>query len=306
MDLAQRLLIARARFRYALDRNLGGDPRSRRQFAAERPILGGTPARILADLMERGVAVAALDELLGRPDPGRWAAIVAIAGRYLQEALGRMGAEPRTRFGGVDGRNNPGARGVGAGPAVAIDDPLFRLGLEPCVLDVVNSFFGLRSKLNQYSLRLSMPRSENLAPRQSAQAWHRDQWGQVKVFLYLTDVDEGNGALEYIPASRRGGRHAGLCPMPAGHGADGYLHPPEAQVEARVPREDRVCCASPIGSVVFCDTSGLHRGGYALDRPRLIATWAYYRPSAQVLRDFRCLEDGKVGPLTPAAAHALS
>jgi hypothetical protein len=293
--------IARARFRYAIDRHLGCDRRSRRSFASRRPVTTGPMARNLAELAGRGVAIAMLDELLGRPDPGRWDRIVAIAGRYLECELGRMGIGSPS-----GGRSGPDAARPTPEPGVAIDDPLFSLGLEPCVLDMVNSFFGLCSRLKQYSLRLSMPRAVGSAPRQSAQAWHRDQWDQVKVFLYLTDIDEGNGALEYIPASRRGGRHAGLCPMPAGQGVDGYLHPPEALIEAHVPREDRVCCASPVGSVVFCDTSGLHRGGYAQDRPRLIATWAYYRPSAQVPRDFRCLADGKVAPATPAAAFALS
>jgi hypothetical protein len=290
MKLSERMDIARARFRYAIDRHLVLDPRSRRSFAAHGTIPTGAAARCLGELAGRGIAIISLDELLGRPDPDRLAQIVAIAGRFLERELGRVGP--------VAGRTAPGT-------AVAVDDPLFSLGLEPCVLDVVNGFFGLWSRLGQYSLRLSMPRPEG-SGRQSAQLWHRDQWDQVKVFLYLTDVDERNGALEYIPESRRGGQHAGLWPMPAGHGADGYLQPPEGLVEALVPREDCVCCASSIGSVVFCDTSGLHRGGYALDRPRLIATWAYYRPSVPVTRDFRCLKDGQAGPLTPAAAVALS
>jgi Phytanoyl-CoA dioxygenase (PhyH) len=304
MGLSPPMQIARARFRYAIDQKIARDPRSRRLFAANRPVLKGTPARVLATLADRGIAIASLDDLMGRSDPERWAKIVAIGGQYLDGELGRMGVG--SPDGGADERRTGAeAGGAGATPAVAPDDPLFGLGLCPYVLDVVNSFFGLWSQLCQFGLRLSMPRAD-VTPRQSAQAWHRDQWDQVKVFLYLTDVDEGNGALEYIPASRRGGQYAGLCQMPAGFGADGYLHPSSALIEQSVPAADRTCCAAPMGSVVFCDTSGLHRGGYALDRPRLVATWAYYRPSARISRDFRCLHDPHAPPPGGAAAFALS
>jgi hypothetical protein len=84
------------------------------------------------------------------------------------------------------------------------------------------------------------------------------------------------------------------------------LQTPAELVEERVPTEDRITCSAPRGSLVFCDTVGLHRGGYASTRPRLIATWAYYRPAALATRDFRCIGWDDPEPRTDPVAFALA
>jgi hypothetical protein len=94
--------------------------------------------------------------------------------------------------------------------------------------------------------------------------------------------------------------------MPAGDGPDGYLQTAAELVEERVPAEDRFTCSAPRGSLVFCDTVGLHRGGYASTRPRLIATWAYYRPAALATRDFRCVGQNGSEPRNDSVAFALA
>jgi len=274
-NVAERAAIVNARSHYALNKHLLRDPQSRRLFRQHAQELNLIQSRVLGELQAQGISVISLDELFGHADSNRWAALLVIADRFLERVFaGAADDDPQ--------------------PVVAVDDPLFRLGIEPPVLAVVNSFYQLWSKLNQYGMKISLPKGEgSMAPRIGAQSWHRDQWEQVKLFLYLTDVDERNGALEYIPESRRGGRYADLCPMPSGLGPEGYLHTREGLVEERVPEEGRIVCSAPRGSLVFCDSAGLHRGGYAVTHCRLVSTWAYYRPSAKTDRDFRCV--GRVG-----------
>ena len=37
---------------------------------------------------------------------------------------------------------------------------------------------------------------------------------------------------------------------------------------------------APRGTVIFCDTSGFHRGGFATSRPRVLATVTYSSPAS--------------------------
>ena len=46
-----------------------------------------------------------------------------------------------------------------------------------------------------------------------------------------------------------------------------------------IPQEDVSVCTGAAGTIVFCDTSGLHRGGFARVRERLMCT-SIYTPRA--------------------------
>ena len=225
-SLRERGRITGMRVRYALNKRLLRDPQSRRLFSQYKPSLCAPQSRILGELRTQGISITSLDELFGESAPGRWKAILALSSRFLD--------------GELDGEADDGPQS-----SVHIGDPLFGLGISPIVLDAVNSFFELWSKLNQFGIGSSFPTPGSFTPRIRNQLWHRDQWDQVKVFLYLTDVDEGNGALEYIPESRRGGRHESLCPLPSGDGPEGYLRAAEKVVGDRVAAADRIVCMAP-------------------------------------------------------------
>jgi hypothetical protein len=269
-------------------------------------------ARIVSDLNDRGIAIASFDELFGHE---RWARVAAIGDELLESDAAR--AATKAFHQGLDrwlmgGRNidhlpvdyfDPSA---GADPEFRVEDLPFGLGLDARLLDVVNSFARQWTRLRQFDLTISLPPPKGVRrPRTAAQNWHRDIWDQIKAFLYLTDTDTANGALEYIPGSRRGGEYAALWPFSSGPGPKGYLHPPEGLCDERVPEQHRVVCAAPRGAVVLFDTSGLHRGGYAIARPRLVASWAYYRPSVPSGRNFRCVVAGSLHKLSFSARFAL-
>jgi hypothetical protein len=37
----------------------------------------------------------------------------------------------------------------------------------------------------------------------------------------------------------------------------------------------------PAGTMIFCDTSGFHRGGFAKTTPRVLSIWSYVSPEAE-------------------------
>ena len=160
---------------------------------------------------------------------------------------------------------------------LGLDDPWFRVVHSRRMLDLANSYLGLWSKLEYVDMWYSVPQSEDEA-RVASQRWHRDFNDKhlLKAFLYLVDVDEGNGPFQYVPGSAPGGRYADAWPWrPLG---DNY--PPEGELEQRIPAEDMRTFTGPKGTLVFCNTAGFHRGGFATERPRVLATVTYSSPAS--------------------------
>ena len=89
---------------------------------------------------------------------------------------------------------------------LATGGPWLRFAVGDPLLDVVNAYRGLRTKLVDYDHWYTVPFSEDYE-RVKSQQWHRDPEDQhvVKVFLYFSDVDEGAGPFEYVPGSTQGG-----------------------------------------------------------------------------------------------------
>ena len=260
---------------------------SRRRFEARRPALSEAQARVAEDLRRDGFAMAKVGELV----PDLWpeaaeAGRAFIAGERVQR--------------GIEAYQPGGSRGKDyivkqwdSRPSLPPSDPWLRLGLAPALLDTVNSYLGLWSKLNYVDAWYTIPSPVD-RKAQASQRWHRDPEDErlVKVFLYLSDVGTGAGPLEYVRGSHGGGRWAGLWPNPDPGTAS---YPPEGELESRIPAADRVLATGPAGTLVFCDTYGFHRGGLATEQPRVLATWAYVTPASIFARRFDVTGSTEIG-----------
>lgn len=189
-------------------------------------------------------------------------------------------------------------------PEIDLEDPFVRFGLSNTILDCVSAYLGLWPKLYYYTLGITNPVELGAVPRQS-QRWHRDPEDRkmCKVFIYLTDVDATSGPFHYVKGSIRGGRWGSLYPQqpPAGS------YPPLEEVERRVSSEDILSCTAPAGTVIFADTSGLHKGGYATGKRRIMSTTGFVTQAATKGVFYTRGEDfeQKMGALSPTAVFAL-
>ncbi len=187
---------------------------------------------------------------------------------------------------------------------IDLQDPFVRFALSQEVLDVVNGYIGMWAKLYYYTLGVTNPVAAGEVPRQS-QRWHRDPEDRrmCKVFVYLNDVDETAGPFMYVRGSTRGNRWGHLFKQRPPHG----YYPAEGDVEAKVSSEDILACTGRAGTVIFADTSGLHKGGYATEKPRVMSTTGFvtqasprgvfYRRGEEFLRHY--------STYNPAAQFAL-
>jgi hypothetical protein len=109
-----------------------------------------------------------------------------------------------------------------------------------------------------------------------AKLTHADQWYSRPVFVHLSDVDERTGPLEYVPRSTRHGRYTGEWPWrPLS-----TVYPAQADFQRRIPDSAARTPTGPEGSMIFCNTSGFHRGGHVTEKPRKLWVFHYVSPAA--------------------------
>ena len=248
----------------------------RRHFAAQHPVMSDAQKRICSELSSRGLAIMPIRELIPEET------YVLVRNQAIEFSKGSkvlFGIEKYERNyrdpSWVHGwRKDYLVMKFAPDDVVAFTDPLLQLAVSPELLDTVNSYLGLYSRLNQLNYWFTIPLLKTDRLRVASQNWHRDPEDRklVKVFIYYTKVDEKAGPFEYMLESRQGRRYYNMWL--------GASYPPPDQVEQRVPTKDRVVASGPEGTIIFCDTSGFHRGGFALENARLLSVFAYISPAS--------------------------
>jgi ectoine hydroxylase-related dioxygenase (phytanoyl-CoA dioxygenase family) len=258
---------------YALHDRALSNRASRRRFAQAPPALDAVQRRIADDLERQGFSLLTFSELF--EDDALWSEIAAQGDRFVEETQTGLSSDReqlRVRAG-----KEFVVRLHSYGVDLDFSDPWFHACASRRMLDVANSYLGMWSKLEYVDLWYSVPQPEE-ATRISSQRWHRDFNDRrlVKVFLYLVDVDEHTGPFQYAAGSAPGGPYGDVWPWrPLGEN-----YPPEDELEQRLPSDAIHTFTGPKGTLLFCNTAGFHRGGFATGRPRVLATATYSSPAS--------------------------
>jgi hypothetical protein len=184
----------------------------------------------------------------------------------------------------------------------SLTDPWLALGLSSEILGIVNSYRGESTHLIDLDNWYTIP-DPDARERIESQQWHRDPWDNhiVKVFVYFSDVDEGAGPFEYVRGSPAGGRYGDLWPwVPKG------IYPPQDELGRAVAPEDCLTVTGPAGTMIFCDTSGFHRGGAARSKPRVLSYHTYVCPPTDKSPRFRVRWSDDEERLSPEARFAIA
>ena len=149
------------------------------------------------------------------------------------------------------------------------DDPFLRVSLDRKLLEIVAAYLGLWPRLHSMAAWLNYPTE---APPELSQLWHRDpeDLKLIKVFIYLTDVDERSGPFTYIPRTQPFGTEAASAQKLERKKrlAD------DRMVRSFAPDSWRVCTGPP-STMILADTVGYHRGGKPLVGQRILITFTY-------------------------------
>lgn len=183
---------------------------------------------------------------------------------------------------------------------LSLEHIFVRLALDPRLLGVVNRYMGMRTYLRSVALWWDRPTE---GPAKESQLWHRDadDLVNVKVFIYLTDVDLGSGPFCFIPTTHP----SGLRRLVRAERISGGRSTDE-QMERVVPRGDWRICTGRAGDVILCDTCGYHKGLKPVSRDRLMLMFQYTSGSlsARVPRTFEF--SGSTAGLRPEQWWALA
>lgn len=258
---------------YEVHDRLLGNRSARKRFAARTPELDDTQRGLVEALDRDGYVTLPVVDLLQEHD---WQAIASQGDAFVAETERTIaeGGRGKVRAGKEFVVRAHSFEGV---TLAAATDPWFAACVSRRVLDIANAYLRLESKLSYVDLwyTAQQPASDE---RVASQNWHVDFDDKhlLKAFLYLSDVSAGHGPFEYVPGSQPGGRHHSVrawVPM-------GYGRVPDEDVARNVPAEEIASFTGPRGTLIFCNTSGLHRGGFATDGPRVLATATYCSPAS--------------------------
>jgi hypothetical protein len=105
-----------------------------------------------------------------------------------------------------------------------------------------------------------------------SQSWHRDPEDPnvCKVFVYFSEVSEDSGPFEYVLCSHL--NWWDLCPP--------CRYPPETIDDSVIPSRLFAKVTGGPGTVAFCQTSGLHRGGHG-EKARTMAVLSFVPEQSQ-------------------------
>ena len=246
--------------------------------------------RVAGLLSREGVAVTTAGDLFGSDVPAN---LVDLAAEFIASERVAVESDKYSRGIAREVRFKQGTIKYQDQQRFNATHPLLTTGLSDAVL-------GTMSRYAQQPLRfiaadlLYMPPNTATRAREWSHNWHRDPEDActLKAFWYLTDVTQDAGPFEYVIGSHAGG-HPELC-------APGAYAPAGAVEGGNATRAVFIC---PKDSIVFADTSGIHRGGYTRGVARCSAVWTFVPVGSGAARLFSL--DGVPRNLSAAGRIAL-
>ena len=246
---------------------LNREPRRRHR---ENPSqLNMVQERVVKELHETGIATAHLDELF--PGENKLAALHVYTAELRRNAEAKTGKTFLEYLWDVI-------------PVLDFENSFVKISLDEKIIDIVNSYMEMFSRFYYLTLNVTKPVKEG-EKAFASQRWHRDPEDKrmLKLFIYLNDVDEESGPFIYIPYSKYGLKWGHVFPQRPPRG----FYPPEGAVEKIIPPDAIKYNTGRAGTVIFCDTTGLHKGGYALEKERVMFTAGYRSPVSAWYTDFK-------------------
>jgi Phytanoyl-CoA dioxygenase (PhyH) len=234
---------------------------------AKRMELDSLQQQIVYELTENGICIVHFDDLF----PTRvFDEFYALAGTYLLESKNQKLIETIQGGGVADQWKFYLIRLLGNRPVFDHSNKFLELSLSDEVLRIVCRYLGMFCRIVDIDLWCNIATP---GPASYSQRWHRDPDDKnlIKVFLYLRDVDATKGPFCFVPGSHNGGRFSKVYrqTMPGSH------YPPDGEVEKSFSKNQIKVCTGAAGTVILCDTSGLHKGGHPQSGLRVLFTTAY-------------------------------
>jgi hypothetical protein len=134
---------------------------------------------------------------------------------------------------------------------------------DPFVLDIVHAYYGTQYHSNALVFQ------HNTATNEDTRYYHVDAFvREFKSFMYLDDVDEGNGPFTYLRGTQR--KHFTRLKKQVLGNDEGVSPTTFYPEDIRSVLDREVQINGPAGTLILTDVRGLHRGSPQVDRSRSV------------------------------------
>src|SRR5262249_50767458 len=145
------------------------------------------------------------------------------------------------------------------------------------LMTVASLHLGFAPRLRRLALFFNQPLPDLKGPRNVEKHFHTDShdFRILKLFVYLRDTGPRNGPFTYVRGSHYHGRRRGpACRLPS------YSEISGEEMATFAPRSEWIEATGAAGTIVFAETSGIHRGGRTEQGSRLmlVAEYASHHP----------------------------
>ena len=270
------------------------------KYSVKPKSLSGEGRRVLTDLNRDGIAITTASKLLS--DFSVYHELKTEVER-IEQRLATELDQARKNAEGVAEHKTFIFNLLGDRPTLNSDDIMVRFALQKELLQMANAYFGMLTHLRFYNVWHTFATQ---APARRSQLWHRDPEDHLilKVFVYLSDVDEGAGPFTYAPGTHLKGQihQEPECFREPNRQAK---RSEDDQMAAVVPPERWIKGLGDAGTIIFADTRGYHKGGLARTHDRIMYNCMFTSPASKTKEVFTRPASLSATKLTCEQAFAL-
>ncbi len=267
--------------------------------------------RILFELKKNGIAISSFDKLIG--DNKLFLQGIEEYEEFIQNELVRELIFDLNKC--EDFNSDPKFKGKHVPSKITYDEFFGTLAsnrsisktlMHDRVLQVAWSYYETACKLRNPLMWVNPKvNKNNISGRKGSQLWHRDQEDAsiLKCFIYYSDINEQTGATEYLKRSceRYQNSQFAFHPFPFSSG-----YPNQKFFEKKINEGDVVSASGEMGTIVFLDTNGFHRGGFVLQGQRHISMCTFIRPQSPVFEKGKSIKIVASEKLSKLQAYSCS
>ncbi len=167
-----------------------------------------------------------------------------------------------------------------------INYEMLKIGLKEEFLYLASLYLGIYPFLGRFYAWYDFPTNEN---ETSTQCWHRDTDDKkfFKIFIYLNEVNNGNGPFCYIKKTHQSNKNVEAKKhfKKTNHSTFNILE--DNDVKNLYLEQDIMECNGSLGTTIFADTSGYHRGKKLKNDKRIMLVFEYFSQSTNFNYDIK-------------------
>ena len=156
------------------------------------------------------------------------------------------------------------------------DGDIIKMNLCDSIISIVEAFYKTTPKVRNI---LTWVHPHNPSGVEiGSQRWHRDKEDDaiLKVFILFSKVGPTNGPTQFIKKSQGGGKHEDI----SSSGGDGY-----SGLNYDIPEGELVSCEGDVGTIVFMNNNGVHKGGFVKEGVRCLTHSCFLKPTAPFINN---------------------